>query len=68
MGFVAELGGEFSTLVASKLRMPSDRDDLIVALYEQGVPVAEIAERTGVCVKTVRRKRELLAQIAGRTA
>ena len=88
MGFVAELGGEFSTLVASKLRVRSERDDLIAALYEEGIPVADIAERAGVCVKTVRnvapraaagvlisaspisirRKRELLAQIAGRTA
>jgi lambda repressor-like predicted transcriptional regulator len=34
--------------------VPSDRDDLIATLYEDGVPVAEIAERAGVCVKTVR--------------
>jgi hypothetical protein len=54
VGFVAELGGEFSTLVASKLRMPTDRNELIAALYEEGVPVAEIAEGAGVCVKTVR--------------
>jgi hypothetical protein len=32
--------------------MPSDRDQLIVALYEEGVPVAEIAEAAGVCIKT----------------
>jgi single-strand DNA-binding protein len=54
MGFVAELGGEQSAVVASKLRMPSERDDLIVALYRQGVPVIEIADDAGVCVKTVR--------------
>lgn len=54
MGFVAELGGEFSTLVASKVRVRSQRDDLIAALYEEGIPVADIAERAAVCVKTVR--------------
>ena len=54
MGFVAELGGEFSTLKASKLRMPADRDDLIAALYTEGLPVAQIAGLAGVCVKTVR--------------
>jgi hypothetical protein len=54
VGFVADLGGEFSTLVASKLRMPTDRNELIAALYEEGVPGAEIAEGAGVCVKTVR--------------
>jgi hypothetical protein len=32
--------------------MTSDRDALIVALYEEGVPVAEIAEVAGVCMKT----------------
>jgi len=35
MGFVAELGGEFSTVVAS-IGMTSDRDALVVALYEEG--------------------------------
>jgi hypothetical protein len=54
VGFVAELGGELSTLVTSKLRVRSERDDLIAALYEEGVPVADIAERAAVCVKTVR--------------
>jgi hypothetical protein len=34
--------------------MPSDRDELIVQLYERGLPVTEIAERFQVCVKTVR--------------
>jgi hypothetical protein len=53
MGFMAELGGEFSTVVAS-IGMTSDRDALIVALYKEGVPVAEIAEVAGVCMKTVR--------------
>lgn len=48
------LGGEYSTLVASTRRMPTDRDDVIVALYEEGLPVAQIATRAGVCVKTVR--------------
>jgi hypothetical protein len=51
---VIELGGEFSTSMPSKLRMPADRDDMIVQLYEGGLPVAEIAERFQVCVKTVR--------------
>jgi hypothetical protein len=30
------------------------RDVLVATLYQQGMPVAEIAERAGVCVKTVR--------------
>jgi hypothetical protein len=30
------------------------RDVLVATLYQQGVPVAEIADRAGVCVKTVR--------------
>lgn len=51
---MAELGGEFSTLMASKPRVRSERHDLIAALYEEGLPVAAIAERAGVCVKTVR--------------
>jgi hypothetical protein len=54
VGFVAELGGEFSTVVTSKLRVRSERDNLIAALYEEGIPVADIAERAAVCVKTVR--------------
>lgn len=41
-------------MVTSKLRVRSERDDLIAALYEEGVPVADIAERASVCVKTVR--------------
>jgi hypothetical protein len=91
VGFVAELGGEFSTLVASKPRVRSERDDLIAALYEEGLPVAAIAERAGTkgiwtftlgyakaelaagvligaSPISMRRKRALLAQIAGRTA
>lgn len=47
-------GGEFSTSVASSRRMPADRDDVIVALYEEGLPVTQIAIRADVCVKTVR--------------
>lgn len=54
MGFVGELGGEFSTVLASKLGMPAGRDDLIMALYGEGLPVADIADRAGVCIKTVR--------------
>jgi hypothetical protein len=54
VGFVVELGGELSTLVASKVRMPQPRDDLILALYKEGAPVTQIAERAGVCAKTVR--------------
>jgi len=54
VGFVIVLGGESSTLVASSRRMPADRDAVIVALYQEGVPVARIAVRAGVCVKTVR--------------
>jgi lambda repressor-like predicted transcriptional regulator len=54
VGFVVELGGEFSMLVASRVRMPQPRDDLILALYKEGTPVTQIAERAGVCVKTVR--------------
>jgi hypothetical protein len=34
--------------------MPQPRDDLILALYKEGAPVTQIAERAGVCVKTVR--------------
>lgn len=30
------------------------RDVLVASLYQQGVPVAEIADRAGICVKTVR--------------
>jgi lambda repressor-like predicted transcriptional regulator len=30
------------------------RDVLIATLYQQGVPVAEVAARAGVCIKTVR--------------
>jgi hypothetical protein len=61
VGFVAELGGELSTLETSKLRVRSERDDLIAALYEEGVPVADIAERAAVCVKTVRNVARRLA-------
>lgn len=39
---------------SSRRQGTSDRDDLIVSLYASGVPVTEIAELTGVCVKTVR--------------
>jgi hypothetical protein len=53
-GSWASLGGELSTLVASKEGVPSHRDDQIATLYDEGVPVAEIAECAGVCVKTVR--------------
>ena len=35
-------------------RRESERDVLVATLYEQGVPVAEIARRAQVCVKTVR--------------
>jgi hypothetical protein len=31
-----------------------NQHELVIALYRGGVPVAEIAERAGVCVKTVR--------------
>jgi hypothetical protein len=51
---VIALGGEFSRSVASSRRMPSDRDEVIVELYEKGMPVAQIAARTAVCIKTVR--------------
>jgi hypothetical protein len=34
--------------------MRTNRPELIVSLYETGVPVAEIAARADVCVKTVR--------------
>jgi hypothetical protein len=54
VGFVTELGGEISTLIPSKPRMRSHRDDLIVELYEGGLPVREIAARAHVCIKTVR--------------
>jgi len=32
----------------------SERDVLIASLYQRGVPVAEVAARAGVCIKTVR--------------
>jgi hypothetical protein len=34
--------------------MPTSRDSSILALYKAGAPVAEIASRSDVCVKTVR--------------
>jgi hypothetical protein len=41
-------------MTTSQPAMPSIRDDTIVALYQAGAPVAEIASHAGVCVKTVR--------------
>jgi hypothetical protein len=35
-------------------QVPETRDDLVVSLYKRCVPVAEIAERADVCVRTVR--------------
>jgi transposase len=38
----------------SRAANASERDVLVASLYQQGVPVTEIADRVGVCVKTVR--------------
>ena len=46
--------GEIRDLRAFQLAMPTDRHELIVALYEAGAPVTEIATRAAVCVETVR--------------
>ena len=34
--------------------MPAERDEVIAELYVEGIPVAEITARVGVCIKTVR--------------
>jgi hypothetical protein len=54
-------------MTTSQPAMPTSRDGLILALYQADVPVAEIASRASVCVKTVRniaRRAGLPARIA----
>ena len=53
-GFVAFGGGEILDLTTLPPVVRTNRAELIVSLYENGVPVAEIAARADVCVKTVR--------------
>jgi hypothetical protein len=51
LGLEPEMTTHVST---SPERRRSERDVLVATLYQQGVPVAEIARRAEVCVKTVR--------------
>lgn len=41
-------------MTTSQPAVSTGRDDLILALYQRGAPVAEIASTAGVCAKTVR--------------